>query len=345
MTMTTRTTAWLVVMVCGAVGCGRQLVGVAKPEALLDWMPQPREASAQLTAVKAGGGRTYVGFSNGEMFFQSDAGGGWASYGQGPYGGCGQPIPNGPITAFAVTEATTFAAYAGTPGAPGIWRSPADRPCWAQEPMKDDFLSLSVSPFSTVELIALGEGLRWVSFDLGGDWDQQAAPRSLNFAGDARAVATGVSPAGVARAWLGDGSGHLSYSDDVATATSPDQIAWQPLAPDPGFPNRPVVAISIAPDRPATLWVTFLGLAADSLWTSDDAGLSWRNPHGGALPTTAAPVADAGRMGAATAAFAGVSVVPGAGVAVVTALVPDVSETVIARSFWIADGSSEWWPM
>lgn len=345
MVMTTCKTAWLAVMLCGALGCGRQLVGVAKPDALLDWSPQPREASAQLTAVKVSDSRTYVGFSNGEMFFQSAPAAAWASYGQGPYGGCGQSVPDGPVTSFAVTESTTFVAYAGTPGAPGIWRSPADRPCWAQEPMKDEFLSLSVSPFSSIELIALGEGLRWVSSDLGGDWDEQAPPRSLNFAGDALVVASGVSPGGTPRAWLGDRSGHLFFSDDVATATAPDQIGWQPLAPDPGFPNRPVVAIAVAPDRPSTVWITFLGLAADSLWTSDDAGVSWRNPHGGALPVQAASLADAGPPGAATATFAGVSTVPGTGVVVVTALVPEASGTMTATSFWNAGGTSDWWPM
>jgi hypothetical protein len=337
--------AWLAMTVCGVLGCGRQLVGVGKPDTLLEWSPQPREGSAQITAVKTGGGRTYVGFSDGEMFFQTNATTTWAAYGQGPYGGCGQSIPQGPVTSFAVTESTTFVAYAGTPGAPGVWRSPADRPCWAQEPMKDEFLSLSVSPFSTIELIALGEGLRWVSLDLGGDWDQDATPRSLSFAGDALALATGTGPDGLPRAWLGDRSGHVYYSDDVARATSPDQIAWHGVDPDPGFPSRPVVAIAVAPDRPQTVWVTFLGLSADSLWTSDDAGGSWRNPHGGALPSAEALGADPAGASGLAPTFAGVSAVPCAGVAIVTALTPDMSGTVTARSFWNADGSSEWWPM
>ncbi|HXU63335.1 MAG TPA: hypothetical protein VN962_16670 [Polyangia bacterium] len=342
--MTTNKTACLVAMMCGAIGCGRQLVGVSKPEALVDWSPKPHDSSAQITAVGTGGGRIYVGFSDGDMFFQSDAGGGWANYGQGPYGGCGQSIPKGPVTAFAITYATTFVAYAGTPGAPGIWRSPADRPCWAQEPMKDEFLSLSVSPFSSIELIALGEGLRWVSSDLGGDWSEDAAPRSLNFAGDALAVASGLSPAGAPRAWLGDREGHVYFSDDGATATSPDQISWQPVTPDPGFPNRPVVAISVVSDRPSTIWITFSGVAADSLWTSDDAGQSWRNPHGGALPTAEPSGADAGQ-GQPVPAFAGVSAIPGTSVVVVPVLVPDASDTVTARSFWNEEGSDEWWPM
>ncbi len=336
--------AWMAAaLACGAFGCGRQLVGVAKPAALLDWTPQANYASAQITAVKAAGGRTYVGFSDGEMFFREDGAAGWVRYGMGPYGGCGQSVPGGPVTSFAVTESTTFVVYAGTPGSAAIWRSPDDHPCWGQVTIHDDFLSLSVSPFSSIELLALGEGLRWVSEDLGGDWSNDA-PKSLNFTGDARVMATGVGPTGAPRAWLGDGSGQLYTSDDLATATTPDQISWQPLAAAPGFPARPVVAISIAADQPRTVWVTFLGLSDDSLWRSDDAGLSWRNPHGGQLPTGGPPRASDGGA-SPVASFAGVSPVPGAGVSVVTALSPDTTDTLTATSFWNADGSDEWWPM
>ncbi len=334
---------WAMVLACGALGCGRQLVGVAKPAALLDWSPEANHASAQITAVKAGDGRTYVGFSDGEMFYRDDGTAAWTWYGMGPYGGCGQSVPGRPVTSFAVTESTTFAAYAGASGSSAIWRSPEDRPCWAQVTIHDDFLSLSVSPFSTVELVALGEGLRWVSEDLGGDWTNDA-PKSLNFAGDARVMATGVSPTGVPRAWLGDGGGTVYVSDDVATATTPDQISWQAVE-NPGFPSRPVVAISIAAEQPRTVWVSFLGLSADSLWRSDDAGLTWRNPHGGQLPTAGPAPAGDGGVGVPVASFAGVSPVPAAGVSVVTALVPDATQTLTATSFWNADGSDEWWPM
>jgi hypothetical protein len=209
----------------------------------------------------------------------------------------------------------------------------------------DDFLSLSVSPFSDIELIALGEGLRWVSADLGGGWAVEPGPPSLNFDGDARALASGVGPTGAPRAWLGDGEGHLYYSDDLGVASSPDQIGWQPVAPDPGFPNRPVVAISIAAERPATIWVTFLGMAPDSLWTSDDGGVSWRNPHGGDLPFAPLPSRADGGPSAPFATFAKVSLVPGTGVALVTALVPDATNTLTATSFWNNDGSNEWWPL
>ena len=225
--------AALLATIGSAAGCGDLQVGVAPPEALLAFSPRPNDRSAAITAIKSSGGRTYVGFSDGEMFFRADGAGSWDAYGQGPAGGCGQPIPGGPITAFAITEGTVFAAYAGTPGAPGIWRSPEDRPCWARESISDDFLNLSVSPFSSVELLAFGEGARWVTRELGGQWDPEGTLPSLTFDGDARAMATGVGPAGAPRAWLGDAGGRLYFSDDLATPGASDPIHWHLVAPDP----------------------------------------------------------------------------------------------------------------
>jgi hypothetical protein len=322
----------LIAALCAASACGRQVVAVAKPTALLTWEPQPQDAAARITAVTVSAARTYVGFSDGERFFKDNVAGSWSSYDHGP-SGCDQPTPKGPVTAFAVTEGTTFAAFAGTPGAPGLWRSPEDRPCWAQIPVSDDFLGLSVSPFSTVELFAVSPTLVWVTHDLGGSWDQQGTPSSFTYEGQVQAVAAGTSPAGAARAWLGDAVGHVSYSDDLGTA--PNQILWKPVSPDPGFPRRPVIAIAVDAERPQTVWVTFAGLRADSLWTSDD-GLSWRNPHG-----------DGGADGgsARVASFTAVSPVPGVGAAYVTALAEDRYRNLTATSFWIADGSNDWWRM
>jgi len=345
MTMNMRTeiaATALLALACAAAGCGQLPLGVAPPEALLAFSPRPLDRSASITAIKSSGARTYVGFSDGEMFFRTNVpgvAGGWANYDKGPPG-CDQPVPRGPITAFAITEATVFTAYAGTPGAPGIWRSPDDRPCWALESIADDFLNVSVSPFSTIELLASGEGARWVTHQLGGQWDQQGIVTSLAFDGDARAMATGASPTGARRAWLGDGGGRVYYSDDVPTTDTSAPITWRPVTPDPGFPARPVVAIAVAPERPQTVWITFLGLSADSLWRSDDAGVSWRNPHGGELTRVDLSSADAG--GRAAASFVGVSLAPETGAAVVTALVPAVGGKMTATSFWNADGSDDW---
>ncbi|HEY8927476.1 MAG TPA: hypothetical protein VIU64_24005, partial [Polyangia bacterium] len=272
----------LLTCACLAGGCGVLPVGVAPPEALLAFSPRPDDRAAAITAIKSSGERTYVGFSDGEMFFRANGAAAWDVYDTGPPG-CDQPVPRGPITAFAITEATVFTAYAGTPGAPGIWRSPEERPCWARELIADDFLNLSVSPFSTIELLAYGEGARWATQQLGIVWDQQGKLPSLGFDGDARAMATGVGPAGGRRAWLGDGTGRVYYSDDPAAPSGPVPVTWHPVTPDPGFPPRPVVAIAVAPGRPQTVWVTFFGVAVDSLWRSDDGGTSWRNPRGGEL--------------------------------------------------------------
>jgi hypothetical protein len=323
-------------------GCGVQPVGVAPPEALLAFSPRPDDRSAAITAIKSSGERTYVGFSDGEMFFRANGAGAWAVYDTGPPG-CDQPVPRGPITAFAITEATVFAAYAGTPGAPGIWRSPVERPCWARELISDDFLNLSVSPFSTIELLAFGEGARWATRQLGIVWEQEGKLPSLAFDGDARAMATGVGPAGGRRAWLGDGGGRVYYSDDPVAPSDTAAVTWHAVTPDPGFPPRPVVGIAVSPDQPQTVWITFFGVTADSLWRSDDGGTSWRNPHGGDLSRVAASAAsapDAATHGAAS--FVAVNPVPGVAAAVVTALVPDFGGKMTAISLW-NDGASDGW--
>jgi len=332
-------------MVGLAAGCGVLPVGVAPPEALVAFSPRPDDRSATITAIASSGQRTYVGFSDGEMFYRANGASTWDVYDTGPPG-CDQPVPRGPITAFAITEATVFAAYAGTPGAPGIWRSPEDRPCWARESIADDFLSLSVSPFSSIELLAYGEGARWATRQLGIIWDQETKLPSLAFDGDARAMAAGVGPTGGRRAWLGDGSGRVYFSDDLATTGEPAAITWHGLTPDPGFPARPVVAIAVGPESPRTVWITFYGVTADSLWRSDDGGASWRNPHGGELSSVAASGAG-GAAGAAAASrgaasFGPVSLVPGTGAAVVTAVVPDLGGKMTATSFWNSGESDDW---
>jgi len=341
----------LAALLSGSVGCGRQVIGVAKPAALLAWEPCPQDATARITTVKATAARTYVGFSNGERFFKTNAEAGWMSFDKGP-SPCDQPTPRGALTAFAVTQATAFIAFAGTPGAPGLWRSPDDESCWAQIGVADDFWNLSVSPFSTVELLASSRGGAWVSHDLGGSWDLGDKPRSFHFEGAVQAVTAGTGPTGTARAWLGDDAGHIYYSDDLTGLTpsfdtrAPDQLRWQPLSPDPGFPARRVVAISIDVGRPRTIWVTFMGLSADSLWTSDDGGLSWRNPRGGELSTGESPALGGDDGGTPeTATFTAVSPVPAMGAAYVTALRGSRDGELTTTSYWIADGSESWWRM
>jgi hypothetical protein len=254
------------------------------------------------------------------------------------------------VTAFAVTEATTFVSFAGYPGAPGLWRSPEDRSCWAQIPISDDFCSLSVSPFAAFELLAVGRSQVWASHDLGGDWAYGGQPTSFQFDGAVQAMAVGLSPTGATRAWVGDAEGHVAYSAVVAAADAGGALRWTPVAPDPGFPRRRVVAISIAVERPQTVWITFAGLGPDSLWTSDGGG-SWRNPHGGELATVTRAVLDAGAAtgqdgdAAGPATFTAVSPVPALGAAYVTALAPDRLGHLSATSFWASDGSDDWWRM
>ena len=229
---------WFVAPLAGALvsaflcasGCGRQVVGVAKPAALLAWEPEPADTSAKITAVKVGASRTYVGFSDGERFFAPNGTTDWLSYDEGPPG-CNQPTPKGPVTAFAVTEGFTFVAFAGYPGAPGIWISPEDHPCWGSVGPEDDFWSLSVSPFSTVELFAVSPGLVWVTHDLTGSWEQNGQPTSFTFDGVVQAIAAGVGPTGAPRAWLGDAAGHVYYSDDPAPTPRPTRSTGRRCRP------------------------------------------------------------------------------------------------------------------
>lgn len=343
-------------------GCGRQLVGVAKPPELLDWEPQAIDPTARITAVSSTADWIYVGFSDGEMFSRANAdGASWTSYGTGPAGGCGAPIPPDAVTAFAISvkglpadQQETFVAFAGPPGSSKIWHSPADRPCWASSAVDDDVYGLSASPFSGLDVVAVSPAYLWATsmndFTTFSDWTPGVFP--LNFAGTIQALASGSSPSGATRAWLGDDGGNVYYSDDVDNATASASINWT-LLPNPGFPRRQVVAIATRPEHPQTIWVTFAGLYADSLWSSTDDGATWHNPRGGELGSVLRAAGPDGAVeedaqapaGTSTASFGVVSPVPvpGLAAAYVTALVPDPKGVPVATAFWTLEGTADWW--
>jgi hypothetical protein len=344
-------------MALAGAGCGRRLVGVAKPSALLAWEPQSAEASARITTVSSTAERIYVGFSDGELFFRANvAGASWIPF-VSNQPACAPPMPRDAVTALATSvtglsasQPTVFAAYAGAPGSHKIWRSPADHPCWASSSIDDDIWSMSVSPFSSIDLVAISPDLVWISQNFGQTWND-AGPLPINFGGTVQALGSGLGVGGATRAWLGDADGNVYYSDDVASAGAPASIAWT-LLPNPGFPKRPVVAITTRAERPETLWVTFAGLFVDVLWTSTDNGATWHNPHGGELDSVlpppgtqgaAAADAQAPPTGSARAGFGVVSPVPGFDVAYVTALIPDRNGVLIATPFWTLEGTDDWW--
>jgi len=341
-----------------ASGCGRQLVGVAKPADLLAWEPQSTDPSARITAVSSTADWIYAGFSDGEMFFRANAeGAAWMAYTTTQTGGCGAPIPPDIVTGFgpcvkglSADEQTTFVAFAGPPGSSKIWHSLADRPCWATSGVDDDVYGLSVSPFFSLDLLAVSPDYLWASHDFA--WT--AGPLALNFAGTAQALASGSNTSGATRAWLGDDAGNIYYSDhvggDVDGGTAGASINWTAL-PNPGFPQRPVVAIATRPEHPQTIWVTFAGLYADSLWTSMDNGVTWSNPRGGEIGSVFQPLGSDGAAygdaqapaGTSKASFGAVSPVPGLGAAYVTALIPDRKGVPVATSFWTLEGTDAWW--
>jgi hypothetical protein len=349
-------------LVLGGAGCGRQLVGVAKPADLLAWEPQATDPTARITAVSSTADWIYVGFSDGEMFSRPNAdGASWASYATGEAGGCGAPIPPDTVTAFAISvaglpadEQQTFVAFAGPPGSSKIWHAPPDRPCWATSLLDEDVYGLSASPFSGLDVVAVSPAdLRATNkddFTTFSDWTAGVFP--IDFDGTVQALASGASPSGATRAWLGDDAGNVYYSDDVdsATASASASITWTPL-PNPGFPRRPVVAIATRPDHPQTIWVTFAGLYGDSLWSSTDNGATWHNPRGGELgsvfqtagPDGAAEADAQAPVGSSKASFGVVSPVPGLPAAYVTALVPDWKGVPVATAFWTLEGTGDWW--
>jgi hypothetical protein len=341
-------------------GCGREVLGVAKPKTLLEWEPKPVHA-AQMTAVKATASGVYVGFSDGEVFGHPQRTGPWVEFDAGV---CGQSKPSSPVTSFAIMANRLVASFVGTPGAAQIWHSPEDVGCWASAKVEGDIWSLSVSPFYAYELLATTAGQVWVA-DRGFDcWGYGSRPISLGFDGVATALATGVGDVGDApRAWLGDAEGNIYYSDDVATVrmmdpTTPDAIATDAIhwhrVPSPGFPRRAVVALVTHPDDPRRIWITFAAIRADSLWVSEDNGRRWQNPHLGDLPVLDGDVpgaaeTDASDGGAArqesATTFTAVSPIPGERVAIVAALRPDSKGNLTSTTFWIADGAAEWWKM
>jgi hypothetical protein len=263
-------------------------------------------------------------------------------------------MPPDTVTAFAICvkgvpadELVTFVAFAGPPGSSKIWRSPPDRPCWATAVVDDDVYALSVSPFFGLDLLAVSPDYLWTDHNGNGF---TAGTLPINFGGTVQALASGLNASGGTRGWLGDDAGNVYYSDDVDSATAAASINWTPL-PNPGFPRRPVVAIATRPERPQTIWVTFAGLYADSLWTSTDDGASWRNPRGGELGSVFQPpgldgavAADAqAPAGPSKASFGVVSPVPGLDAAYVTALIPDHKGVPVATAFWTLEGTDDWW--
>jgi hypothetical protein len=346
-----RFAAGVAAVACGGLACN-QIAGIHEPHDrvpadLLRWEPQPVDAGARVTAVHATAERTYVGFSDGELFFRGNTAGlPWTPM-IGESGGCQPPMPQSAVTAIIVIDGWLFVGFAGAPELTKLWRTRADLACWSlvttdpPDVAMRDVWSVSASPFSGFDVVTLRAD-SYIAYDYvrTGVWTT-ASDQNLrvNFGPGIWSLAEGVSASGGRRAWLGDLSGTLFFSDDLGVAMTEESISWTPVD-DPRFPPRGVLSIvTIGPQHRERLWITFGGLAGDNVWSSFDNGQSWRSTDGPALPKRAAQLEPQG-------SFTAVSPVPELPYAYVTALVPDQNGVAVASTFWIAtdDPSATWAP-
>jgi hypothetical protein len=338
---------------CAGFGCN-DLAGIGKPHDrvpldLLGWEPQPARPDARITSIYTTAERTYVGFSDGEVFFRGNTRGvPWTAM-IGENGGCRQPMPTIPVTAMIVIEnpqSWLFVGLAGPQELPKLWRTAPDWPCWSSvttaipEYSTDDIWSLSESPFTRGDAVVIrADALTELNWVLGAEWMRRNNNEgfAINFDGWVWSFAEGVSPSGGRRAWLGDSKGGVYFSDDLGGVEAADSISWTRVD-ESRFPPRGVLAIvTQKPDHPERIWVTFNGLEGDNIWSSVDNGVTWRNTDGPALPKRPAHLEPQGT-------FTAVSPVPGHPYAYVTALVPDDRGVFAPSSFWIetATGSGAW---
>jgi hypothetical protein len=331
---------------CGILGCN-QLAGIDDPRdrvpaVLAAWAPRSSDPKARVTLVKTFKDRVYVGLSNGEIFLRSGGGTSrWTPLILAPT--CGQVVPAAAVTALAITEKTTYVGFAGLETTVRAWAGPVDGGCWVPFGLDSDSWGLSASPFlgldalwahSAGSMLVTGATTRPSAV---GDGD------FVDFSGVLSAFAEGVSSTGARRVWLGSEAGGLYFSDEPDRARESGPIFWRPVE-ESRFPARGVLDITVNPDDPEKVWVTFRGAAVDSIWSSLDNGLTWRNAHGGALPGApdAPPAAGVRDTHARIATFTAVSPVPGLDFVYLTALLPDPNGVAVAWPFWSTGDGGMW---
>lgn len=349
------------VWVWSSLGCGRLVIGVGadtgdgsadtpppKPAAISAWEPRSVDPHAHITAARVGADFAYVGFSDGEIYYQPtpttptsptpDAGPSWLRMDLTDNIG-GQLTPRMPVTSIVIDvlegSPSIMVGYAGESGAHTFWCAANNGKAWLELPLSNDVWSLSVSPFQPADIAIVTDSLTWAALGCGTPRGASAPGTfDINFAGSVEAFAEGTGPGGARRAWLGDSSGGVYYADNIDAVPSPAGLNWTAVR-DPGFPHRAVTAIAVNRAHPARIWVTFRGFASDDLWSSADNGLTWRNQRRDFLTTP--PGASAGSLTA-------VSLVPSLDLAYVSALVSEVGGRTTASSFWTVGDGQPWSP-
>jgi hypothetical protein len=153
----------------------------------------------------------------------------------------------------------------------------------------------------------------------------------FTFPGLVNSYAVGVDDSGGRRVWVGTLQGVVHYAD-TAPGVTPASDAW--TAVTAAFPPNGVAAVTVSHANPRQLWVTFAGLAADNIWSSDDNGATWVNRHDAYLPTS--PTADFDTdFGAATPH----PLYPYVYLTEIASAAPDVPST-----FFSVNAGAAWWP-
>ena len=288
-------------------GCGRVTLGnfpadggaPGKPAAALAWEPTPVEPYSAITAIFYGKQYALVGFTDGEIY--------WTAVGGTPSWSrldlSTQPnvrsLPHRPVSAFLVDEGAGLSHLGvGYVGAPShtIWVRLDPTSDWydtGPPQTAEDVLAFSRSPFDARHVLAVTTSGVIASTDGGMTWG--TAWPDIGLPGAVSAIAEGRSPTGLRRAWLGDASGGVYYTDASGDSTWPSRPTWTRLT-DVVFPPHPVSAISVNPIEPAEVWVSFKAIdgGGGSLWRTSDYGQGWVNAHNPRLPATSPNVANSG---------------------------------------------------
>lgn len=99
-----------------------------------------------------------------------------------------------------------------------------------------------------------------------------------------------ITPGASDRVYVGHNDGRL-YRTTNATAASPTWITIDDNGAANPLPNRVPTRLVVDPTNPNVVYVTFGGFAADNVWRSGDAGVSWQRVTGAApLALPSAPV-------------------------------------------------------